>query len=206
MEDKLREIEEYAREKNVPIMISDGIDYLCNYIKEHNIKKILEIGSAIGYSAIRMALVDKDIGIVTIERDIDRYNEAIKNIDEFNLNGQINIILGDAVDTDIEGIFDLIFIDASKGHNTYFFEKYKNNLAPHGVIITDNLSFHGLVEDERLAVTRNQRGIVRKIKSFIEFLDNNEEFKTEYVPVGDRIAISSRKQIIGGYDEGFTNK
>ena len=74
-----------------------------------------------------------------------------------------------------------------------FFEKYKNNLAPHGVIITDNLSFHGLVEDERLAVTRNQRGIVRKIKSFIEFLDNNEEFKTEYVPVGDRIAISSRK-------------
>ena len=179
MEDKLREIEEYAKEKN--------------YIKEHNIKKILEIGSAIGYSAIRMALVDKDIEIVTIERDIDRYNVAIKNIDEFNLNGQINIILGDAMDADIEGIFDLIFIDASKGHNTYFFEKYKNNLAPHGVIITDNLSFHGLVEDERLAVTRNQRGIVRKIKSFIEFLDNNEEFKTEYVPVGDRIAISSRK-------------
>lgn len=192
MEDKLRKIEIYAKENKVPIMLSDGIDYLCNYIKEHNIKKILEIGSAIGYSAIRMALVDKDIEIVTIERDVDRYNEAIKNIHEFNMDNQIKIILGDATDIEIDGMFDLIFIDASKGHNISFFEKYKSNLNSNGVIITDNLSFHGLVEDDSLAVTRNQRGIVKKIRNFIEFLDNNQEFKTEYVSVGDKIAISSR--------------
>lgn len=192
MEEKLSEIEEYAKEKRIPIMMKDGIEFLCNYIKEHKIKRILEIGSAIGYSAIKMALVDKDIKIVTIERDKERYDEAIKNIDYFNLNEQIEIINGDAMDVSVDGMYDLIFIDASKGHNIDFFEKYQNNLDKNGVIITDNLSFHGLVEDERLIETKNQRGIVRKIKMFIDYLDNNKEFVTEYVAVGDRISISRR--------------
>ena len=192
MEEKLSEIEEYAKEKRIPIMMKDGIEFLCNYIKEHKIKRILEIGSAIGYSAIKMALVDKDIKIVTIERDKERYDEAIKNIDYFNLNEQIEIINGDAMDVSVDGMYDLIFIDASKGHNIDFFEKYQNNLDKSGVIITDNLSFHGLVEDECLIETKNQRGIVRKIKMFIDYLDNNKEFVTEYVAVGDRISISRR--------------
>lgn len=192
MEEKLSEIEEYAKEKRIPIMMKDGIEFLCNYIKEHKIKRILEIGSAIGYSAIKMALVDKDIKIVTIERDKERYDEAIKNINYFNLNEQIEIINGDAMDVSVDGMYDLIFIDASKGHNIDFFEKYQNNLNKNGVIITDNLSFHGLVEDECLIETKNQRGIVRKIKMFIDYLDNNKEFVTEYVAVGDRISISRR--------------
>ena len=192
MEEKLSEIEEYAKEKRIPIMMKDGIEFLCNYIKEHKIKRILEIGSAIGYSAIKMALIDKDIKIVTIERDKERCDEAIKNINEFNLNEQIEIINGDAMDVSIDGMYDLIFIDASKGHNIDFFEKYQNNLDKNGVIITDNLSFHGLVEDESLVETKNQRGIVRKIRMFIDYLDNNKEFITEYVAVGDRISISKR--------------
>ena len=73
----LEEIELYAKENNVPIMLSDGIEYLCNYIKEHNIKRILEIGSAIGYSAIKMALVDDDIYVTTIEKDEKRYNQEM---------------------------------------------------------------------------------------------------------------------------------
>lgn len=193
VEDKIKELEVSARSRGIPIMMSDGIDYLCNYISENNIKNILEIGSAIGYSAIRMALVDKDIKITTIERDNERYNEAVKNIDEFSLGGQIEIILGDAMDTEVSGIYDLIFIDASKGHNIDFFNKYKNQISAHGVIITDNLSFHGLVENEELAITRGQRGIVRKIKNFIEFLDKQEDFYTEYIPLGDKIAVSKRK-------------
>ena len=189
----LSEIEEYAKENRVPIMLPDGIDFLCNYIKEHNIKNILEIGSAIGYSAIRMALVSDDIHITTIEKDEERYNIAVKNIDKFNLSDRINIILDDALNTKIEGEYDLIFIDASKGNNINFFNKYSANLSKCGIIITDNLSFHGLVEDESLAVTKNQRGIVKKIKDFITFLDNNNDFITEYVSVGDKIAISKRK-------------
>lgn len=173
-------------------MLSDGIDYLCNYIKDNNIKSILEIGSAIGYSAIRMALVDNEIQITTIEKDEERYKEALKNISDFDLNSRIDIRLEDAMDCNIEGEFDLIFIDASKGHNIDFFNKYKKNLKENGVIITDNLSFHGLAEDESKIKTKNQRSLVKKIKLFIDFLDNNLEFNTEYINVGDKISISKK--------------
>ena len=189
----MKELEEYAKINNIPIMQKDGILYLINYIKENNIKNILEIGSAIGYSSIMMASINSDIRITTIERDKDRYDLAVSNIKKYNLDKQINIIYGDAVDTDIAGMYDLIFIDAAKGKNIFFFEKYKNNLVKGGTIITDNLSFHGLVEDSDLVNTKNQRGIVNKIKYFISFLDNNEEFVTEYIPVGDKIAISKRR-------------
>lgn len=189
----MKELEEYAKINNIPIMQKDGILYLINYIKENNIKNILEIGAAIGYSSIMMASINSDIRITTIERDKDRYDLAVFNIKKYNLDKQINIIYGDAVDTDITGMYDLIFIDAAKGKNIFFFEKYKNNLVKGGTIITDNLSFHGLVEDSDLVKTKNQRGIVNKIKNFISFLDNNEEFATEYIPVGDKIAISKRR-------------
>ena len=189
----MKELEEYAKINNIPIMQKDCILYLINYIKENNIKNILEIGSAIGYSSIMMASINSDIRITTIERDKDRYDLAVFNIKKYNLDNQINIIYGDAVDTDITGMYDLIFIDAAKGKNIFFFEKYKNNLVKEGTIITDNLSFHGLVEDSDLVKTKNQRGIVNKIKNFISFLDNNEEFATEYIPVGDKIAISKRR-------------
>ena len=189
----MRELEEYAKINNIPIMQKDGILYLINYIKENNIKNILEIGSAIGYSSIMMASINSDIRITTIERDKDRYDLAVSNIKKYNLDNQINIIYGDAVDIDINGMYDLIFIDAAKGKNIFFFEKYKNNLVKRGTIITDNLSFHGLVEDNFLIRTKNQKGIVNKIKDFISFLDNNDEFDTEYIPVGDKIAISKRR-------------
>lgn len=151
----MKELEEYAKINNIPIMQKDGILYLINYIKENNIKNILEIGSAIGYSSIMMASINSDIRITTIERDKDRYDLAVFNIKKYNLDKQINIIYGDAVDTDITGMYDLIFIDAAKGKNVFFFEKYKNNLVKRGTIITDNLSFHGLVEDSDLVKTKN---------------------------------------------------
>lgn len=188
-----KDMEEYAKINRVPIMLPDGIDYLCNYIKDHNIKRILEIGSAIGYSAIRMALVNDDITVTTIEKDEVRYQEAVKNIHKYNLDKRINIILDDALNTVIDDKFDLIFIDASKGNNINFFKKYSNNLTSYGIIITDNLFFHGLVNDESLIKTKNQRGIVRKIKEFITFLNENNDFITEYISVGDGIAISKRK-------------
>lgn len=189
----LEQIVEYAKREKVPIMLPDGIDFLCKYIKDNNIKNILEIGSAIGYSSIRMALVESDIRVTTIEKDENRYNEAVSNINKMGLGNKINIILDDALNTEIDGMYDLIFIDASKGNNINFFNKYKNNLSSGGVIITDNLSFHGLVEDDNLIKTKNQRGIVNKIRSFISFLESNLEFDTEYVLVGDKLSISKKK-------------
>ena len=188
----MKELEEYAMINKIPIMQKDGILYLCNYIKENNIKNILEIGSAIGYSSIMMANVNNDIKITTIEKDKDRYEIAVSNIKKYHKEEQINIIYKDATEIEITDKFDLIFIDAAKGKNTFFFNKFKDNLNSNGTIITDNLSFHGLVEDENLVKTKNQRGIVKKIKEYISFLDNNTEFNTTYIPVGDTIAISKR--------------
>lgn len=190
----MEELELYAKEHNVPIMQKDGILYLLNYIKDNEIKNILEIGSAIGYSSIMMANISKDIKVTTIERDKERYDIAVSNISKYNLNKQINIIYGDACDVELNGKFDLIFIDAAKGKNIFFFNKFKDNLNINGTIITDNLSFHGLVEEPSLIKTKNQKGIVNKIKSFIDFLDNNEEFFTIYTKVGDTIAISKRRE------------
>lgn len=186
----LSKIEEYAKENKVPIMQKDGIEYLCDFIKKHNIKKILEVGSAIGYSAIKMALVNNDIYVTTIEKDKTRYDIAVQNINNFSLNKRIKILNEDALNSNINDQFDMIFIDASKGNNINFFNKYKNNLKEGGIIITDNLSFHGLVEDESLIKTKNQRGIVRKIKTYLDFLEDNQEFNTSFVDVGDKISIS----------------
>lgn len=191
---KMEDLEVYAKKYNIPIMQKDGILYLINYIKDNNITNILEIGSAIGYSAIMMASIDENKHVTTIEKDEERYNIAKANIKKYNLEDRITIIYGDATIEEVSGLYDLIFIDAAKGKNILFFEKFKNNLKEDGTIITDNLSFHGLVEDESKINTKNQRGIVNKIKNFIEFLDNNKEFITTYIPVGDKIAISKRRR------------
>jgi predicted O-methyltransferase YrrM len=189
----IRVIEEYAKENNVPIMMKDGIEFLTNYIKENNVKTILEIGSAIGYSAIRMALVDESIKVTTIERDTNRYNEAVKNIKEFNLENQIEIINADALEYTTDKQFDLIFIDAAKAQYIKFFEKYKTNLKQNGTIISDNLDFHGLVKNPELTSNRNTKQLVRKINTYIEFLKENKEFKTEFISLGDGIGISKRQ-------------
>lgn len=189
----IRRLEEYAKINNVPIMMKDGIEFLTNYIKENNVKTILEIGSAIGYSAIKMALVDKDIKVTTIERDTNRYKEAVKNIKEFNLENQIEIINADALEYEDKKKYDLIFIDAAKAQYIKFFEKYKVNLKQDGTIISDNLDFHGLVKNPELTSNRNTKQLVRKINTYIEFLKENKEFKTEFISLGDGIGISKRQ-------------
>ena len=190
---RILEIEKYAAYNNIPIMESDGIEFLTNYIKENNVKNILEIGTAIGYSAIKMAMVEDDIYITTIERDELRYNEAIKNIKDMKLGHQINAILDDAFNLDIDFKFDMIFIDAAKAQYIKFFEKFKNNLTDNGVIISDNLNFHGLVDGIQDDLSRNVKGIVRKLKNYKEFLEENEEFETIFLNIGDGIAISTKK-------------
>lgn len=188
---RLEDIEYYAKSNNIPIMLKDGINFLTEYIKNNNIKKILEIGSAIGYSAIKMALVSCDIQVTTIERDKSMYDEAIKNITEMELNNQINVIFDDALNVELNEKYDLIFIDAAKSQYIKFFNKFKDNLAENGVIITDNLSFHGLVIDSSNC-SRNTKQLVKKIRKYIDFLKSNEEFETEFLSLGDGISISKK--------------
>ena len=186
-------LEEYASKNNIPIMMKDGIEFLLEYIRKNDIKSILEIGSAIGYSAIRMCLVDDNIKVTTIERDVNRYNEAINNIKSFDLENRINIILDDAFNVELNDSYDLIFIDAAKSQYIKFFEKFKLNLNDNGVIVSDNLNFHGLTHTPLEEIeSRNVKGLVRKLNDYIDFLTDNKEFNTKFYDIGDGISISCK--------------
>lgn len=196
MNDDVKEIRKNALDRNIPIMQDEGIEFLLNFIKNNNIENILEVGTAVGYSAIRMASISPLIKVTSIERDSTRYMEAVKNIAKEHLEDRITLIFKDAIDVEFDKNtkFDLIFIDAAKGKNTDFFQKFQKYLNPNGYIITDNLKFHGCVDKPLEEIeSRNVRGLVRKIRSYIEFLKSNEEFETEFYDVGDGVSVSRRK-------------
>ena len=191
-ENLIREMRTYAEEENVPIMQRDGINFLVEQIIKKDVKNILEIGTAIGYSTIIMAFVRDNIKITSVERDEKRYLKAVKNVKKAHLEDRINLIFNDALEVNIKDKYDLIFTDAAKAQNIKFFEKFKDNLNEKGLIITDNMNFHGLTEKEEEIKSRNLRALVRKIKNYRKYLEENTEFKTEFLNIGDGIAISKR--------------
>ena len=192
----ISEIKLYARKNDVPIMQDQSQQFICEYIKNHNYKKILEIGTAIGYSTIQFAKTSPDVKVTSIELDIDRFIKARQNVEDCNLQDRITLINENALDTQLDDKFDLIFIDGPKAQYIKFFEKYKNNLNPNGVIISDNLFFHGMVEDLTLTHNYSTIKLVKKIRKYIDFLKNNQEFTTEFFDLGDGISVSSPKKSI----------
>ncbi len=194
MKELILEMEKYAKEQNVPIMQKEGIAFLMKYIKANNIKNVLEIGSAIGYSAILMASSSQEVKVTTIERDESSYLECLKNVKKAGLEDKVNVVFQDALELNlVEGTeYDLIFIDAAKGQYKKFFEKFKYFLAPNGAIITDNLKFHGYVGKSETIESKNLRQLVGKIEGYIDFLKTNEEFETKFYDVGDGLSISTR--------------
>lgn len=189
----LNEIKEKAILDRIPIMQDDGIDFLIDYIKKNNVKDILEIGTAVGYSSIKMALISNNINVVTIERDELRYNEAIENIKKMNLENRIKCVLGDALDISLDSSFDLIFIDGAKSQNIKFFEKYKNLLRKNGSILVDNIYFHGVIYENDSNLSRNLRGIKRKILGFIDYIKSLDDYEIDILSRGDGIAIIKHK-------------
>lgn len=185
-------LETYARENNIPVIQKEGLDFLIDYIKENKVLSILEIGTAIGYSAINMALINKNIKITTIERDKTLYNIALKNIKEFNLENQITVINADALEFNLKDKFTLIFIDGAKAQYQKFFEKYSYNLEDNGAIICDNLNFHGLTVNPELITSKNLRALVRKINNFKDYLKNNKDYNTVFYNLGDGISVSKK--------------
>lgn len=192
MIDVIKEMEEYAEINNVPIMQKDSLKYICDYINENNLYNILEIGTAIGYSTINFALSNENVNITSLERDINRYNEAVKNVQKASLASRIMLINEDALNINITGKFNLIIIDAAKGQNINFFTKYEENLLPGGVIIIDNIKFHGLVGNSKDIKSKNLRQLVSKIEEFILFLKNKKDYNILFVDAGDGLAICKK--------------
>lgn len=194
---QIMELEEYAREHEVPIMELVGIEAMLQQLRIIQPKKILEIGTAIGYSAIRMAQALPDATIVTIEKDEERYEVAVANIEKMQLSNRITVLLGDANElkdeTEKFAPYDLIFIDAAKGQYRRFFDHYGNQLRSNGIILSDNILFKGFVANDSEVRTRRMKQMIRKIRSYNEFLMNHEEYQTAILPVGDGLAISIKK-------------
>lgn len=194
--DFIIELENYAEEHNVPIVTKEGLELIKLLVKVKNAKTILEIGTAIGYCSINLALLDPEIQIDTIERKKEMYNKANENIKKANLENQINTYIGDALEFDVNLLngrkYDIIFIDAAKAQYRRFFEKYSELLNYNGIIISDNLLFHGLVEKETID-GKDLRALIRKIKNYNSWLFENEEFDTTFLRIGDGMAISLKK-------------
>lgn len=187
---KINELKLKAQSLKVPILSDDGLLFLIKTLNDHHVKQILEIGSAVGYSAIAMA-VHTGAMVTTIERDSDLVKLAKVHIDDFGLTPVITLIHEDAlnVELDTKVQFDAIFIDAAKAQYEKFFNKYEPFLAPHGIIITDNLNFHH-VDIE--TVSRGTRNLVKRLEAFKQFLLNHPHFESTLYDVGDGMSISKR--------------
>ncbi|WP_251028668.1 O-methyltransferase [Bacillus sp. ISL-18] len=195
--DLFSEMENYANEHHVPIMELAGIETMLQLLRIHRSKRILEVGTAIGYSALRMAAALPEAEIVTIERDIERIQTAKEFIERSGKAEQIILIEGDALEVEEvvrkHGPFDAIFIDAAKGQYKKFFELYAKYLTAEGMVVTDNVLFKGLVAEAEIESKRT-RNLVKKIAEFNQWLMNHSEYDSVILPVGDGIAISKKKR------------
>ncbi|ASK63111.1 SAM-dependent methyltransferase [Virgibacillus phasianinus] len=192
----ITELERYAKENRVPIMEPVSMNFLQQIIRIHQPARILEIGTAIGYSALRMLQANPGALITTIERDESRFTYAVNEIKALNKHEQINVIFGDALEVAEEitnqGPFDLLFIDAAKGQYKRFFELYSPSIRKSGIVISDNVLFKGYVANPSEDNPRFSK-IAGKINTYNQWLINNESFHTSIVPIGDGIAISIKK-------------
>lgn len=180
---QLEQLKEQALNNNIPIMRQDTLDYIVNLIKQNNYQHILEIGSAIGYSALYLQTHTGAI-ITTIEKDDNRYQEASFNIKD---NSKIKLIHANALVLDLNTNYDVIIIDAAKTKNQDLFEKYYLNLNKSGVIITDNLNLDCLKDK---VITKNRQRLLDKTNQYINYLENNDMFSTDFIDIGDKIAVS----------------
>jgi predicted O-methyltransferase YrrM len=194
--DLLIEMEQFASANDVPIMDLVSMEAMLQIVSLARSKKVLEIGTAIGYSAMRVAEKLPDCLIVSIERDKDRYEKAKQYVNRANLEDRVTLIYGDALEVAPVikefGLFDCLFIDAAKGQYKRFFELYSPFVEKEGLVISDNVLFKGIVAQEG-KVAKGLRTMVVNLRAYNEMLKANEEYDTTFYPIGDGIAISKKK-------------
>lgn len=193
-EEKLKIIKEKALEEHIPIIMDDTLEVIDTFLKEMKPKRILEIGTAVGYSAICFSKYLAEDGIIdTIERDEERIAEAKENIKEMKLDGKINIYEGDAVEIlpTLNNKYDAIFIDAAKGKYTFFLEQALRMLDKKGIIFADNILYKGYVLSDYNK--HKQRTAVRNLREYIKQTTENIELETQILEVGDGLAITQKK-------------
>ena len=188
----LRDLEVYAEENSVPIIHKEVADLLRVLLKLKRPKKILELGCAIGYSSLFFAdVLDGDVEIVTTERNPLMLEKAQENIKKAGMEDSIKILVGDAEETlkDLEGSFDMIFIDAAKGHYKMFFDMLIGKLNHGGIVISDNILYKGMIASDDYVV-RRKKTIVKRMRTYLDYICDLEGISTSLIPIGDGLAIS----------------
>ena len=186
----INDLEIYAQENHVPIMMKTGIEFILELIRNQAYTRILELGTAIGYSAIRMAKLSTLIQIDTLENDPERAQLAIANIAAERLDTQIHVFAMDIAKFQTDRLYDLIFVDAAKAQYPHYMEQFRGNLAKGGVFVFDNLNFHGMVEDPSLTENKGTRQMIKKLRRFRETLMHDPDCLTQFYPeVGDGVAV-----------------
>lgn len=192
-------IEKHALERNIPVMQKEGILFLIEQLNNIHASSCLEIGSAVGYSSLMMVSNVEGLKIDTIELNEERYLEAVNNIKQYHYENDIEIFLDDALTFDCEKLkyknYDCLFIDAAKAQYQKFFEKYVPYVKEDGIIIVDNLDFHGMIFDIDHIKNRNTKQLVKKIKRFKDWIFNHDDYEVNYYPVGDGICVIKRKEL-----------
>lgn len=188
---ELQKIKEKALEDHIPIIMDDTLEVIDNLFKDKKVERILEIGTAVGYSAICFSEYLKENGkIDTIEREEERVNEAKENIKKAEVEDKINILFGDAVEIlpTLNEKYDVVFIDAAKGKYPFFLKEALRMLKDGGIILADNILYKGYVMSDYNK--HKQRTAVRNLREYIKEITENENLETEILEVGDGLAIS----------------
>lgn len=190
---ELQEIKQKALEEHIPIIMDETLDTIEEYLKDNKPNRILEIGTAVGYSAICFTEFLNENGVIdTIERDIERVKQAKENIKKAEVEEKVNIFEGDAVEIlpTLEKKYDVVFIDAAKGKYPFFLKEALRLLNENGIIFADNILYKGYVMSDYNK--HKQRTAVRGLREFLKKLEGNENLKTEILNIGDGIAISKK--------------
>ncbi|CDA11400.1 O-methyltransferase [Intestinibacter bartlettii] len=188
----LKELEVFAEENSVPIVHKEVSDLLKVLLKMQKPQRILEVGCAIGYSSILFAITcEGNVDITTCERNPVMIERAKENIKRAGFENNIRILEGDAVEQlkNVEGEFDMIFLDAAKGQYKLFYDLVIDKLKVGGVLISDNILYKGMIASDDLVV-RRKKTIVKRMRNYLDYICNCDYLTTSLLPMGDGVAIS----------------
>lgn len=191
---ELEKIKQKALEDHIPIIMDDTLEVMEEYLREEKPERILEIGTAVGYSAICFTEFLAENGVIdTIERETKRVKEARENIKKAEVEEKINIYEGDAVEIlpTIHEKYDVVFIDAAKGKYPFFLKEALRMVKPNGIIFADNILYKGYVMSDYNK--HKQRTAVRNLREYIKEVSENPNLETEILEVGDGLAVSKIK-------------
>ncbi len=197
---KLKEFRRDCEEKHVPIILKDAEELILNTIRMKKPKEILEIGTAVGYSAICFATAAPYVNITTLELREATVEKANRNIKDFGFQDRIQVIQGDGRETLLRlkeelsqgerAPFDMVFIDGAKGHYMEFWEKIQSLIAAEAVVISDNVLYKAITASDRFLTLRRNGTIMRRMREYLTHITSLEHVTTCVLPVGDGLAIS----------------